>query len=635
MTANAHAVKPELPAPFPNFERTWTCPITGIVVPKDPAENLQWRARLLKMAEQDEGLQRELYTACSQSILFWINAFAWTFRVFEGGADGDGKVVQSSNQHVPFVTWPIQDEHVLKIEDAINNAYSLLTDKTRDMGASWIHAAVFHHQWLFVDDAMFLEISRVERDVDDPGNPKSLFVKHDYINQWLPEWMVPRIRRTKLHIHNLDNGSRIDGESSNEAAGSGDRRRAVLLDEFAKANNSEKIKNSLRDVSPCLLPNSTPWGPGTTYTSWRQSGQIEVFLLPWWEHPEKGKDRYVTQEESGKWRIRSPWYDFEDSIRSPKEMAQNVDMDHLGSGSTYFEPHVLEQHKKMFARPAKCSRSIDFKKGTATDAVPTILKSRRTTALQIAPRGKMRIWTNLLDGRLDQSRHYCMGIDISKGHGASNSVISIIDTRTREKVAEWADANTPPYDLARIAVAIALWVGGANRRLPYMIWEANGPGLDFGRQVVKIYQYPFYYCDKAVETTAEKRGKRYGWHSTRDKKEIVLGIYRRALVHGGFINHSEEALDEATHYIYFDEKGAGGIGPACLMEESVEARKTHGDRVIADMLCLLGTEDAPKQKVSLPRAPNRSPAARRAAVMEKRRKAKQTATFDFAAGRNH
>lgn len=624
MSANSFILAPEI-APV-EIPPTWTCPITGFIVPKERVANLQYRAALLRRAEKDVGFQRELYTASAHSLLLWTNVFVFTYRVFEGDAKRGGRVKQAEQAHVPFITWPVQDEHMLALEHAINNAYSMLTDKTREMGASWSHAAVIDHQYRFRPDSLFLELSRVEEDVDDPGNPKALFVKHDYIYQWLPSWMRERRHRKKLRIANLDNGSRIDGSSSNHAAGSGDRRRAVLLDEFAKVDNATKIKGSLRDVSPCLLPNSTPYGPGTAYSKWRKSGQIKVFLLPWWRHPEKSAGLYVRQEADGKWKVRSPWYDHEETIRSPQEMAQEVDMDHLGSGATFFEATEVEQHRTMFAREPVCTRSIDFKKGTATDAIPHMFAKRDRAVLEIAGRGKWRIWQRLVDGRLDQTRSYIMGIDISKGQGASNSVISVLCAETREKVAEYACATMPPYDLARIAVAAALWIGGARDRLPLMIWEMNGPGWDFGRQVVKVYRYPFFYVDRVAGTVAEKRGKRYGWHSNRDKKEALLGGYRRSLVHGGFINHSGESLDEALTYIYYEN---GGIGPADFMDESSEARKTHGDRVIADALCLLGVDDAPKPKNVGPGAPARSSAWRREQAMKKRKRATKSLAFDF------
>lgn len=630
MGANTYAINPELPTPFPNIPRIWTCPITGMQVPKDPGENLQWRAKLLEAAEDDDGLQQDLYTACSKSILFWINAFVFTFRIFETQTDEEnmGRIQQSDNADVPFVTWAIQDLHIIKLEDAINNAYSMLTDKTRDMGASWDHVVTFHHQFLFRSNALFLELSRVETDVDGSDNPRCLFVKHDYINKWLPEWMLPPIKRQSMHIINLSNGSRIDGESSNKAAGTSDRRRSVLLDEMAKMENARKIKASLRDVSPCLLPNSTPWGPGTAYTEWRNSGQIEVFVLPYWEHPEKGKGRYAEQDEvTGKWKIRSPWYNHEETIRSPQEMAQEIDMDHIGSGNVFFEPMSIEEHCRLFGRKAKRSFSLDFKKSVATDAIPAIIQRRQLDAIQVRRKGPWRFWTNLVGNRPDQSKNYIFGIDISKGQGASNSVVSVMCVETKEIIAEFADANTPPYDLARIVSAAAIWFGGQkNGNRPFIIWESQGPGWDFGRQLVKILGYPYYYLDREARTVAEKRTRKYGWHNTAEKKETMLGHLRRAYAHGGIIHHSEEALGEALKYIYFD---GGGVGPAGLIEESPQARKTHGDRVIGTGLCVLAAEEVPSGKRTPQTAPPRSAAFRREQRRRNMKKAKQHRIFTF------
>jgi hypothetical protein len=631
MTQNAHAIKPVLPEPFPDIPPTWTDPVTGLIVPKVPIKNLQWRADLLERAEEDEGLQRDLYTACSQSILFWINAFAFTFRVFEDVSDKDNmsRIQQAEQADVPYVTWAIQDKHILAIEDAIDNAYSMLTDKTREMGASWDHVVAFHHQFLFRKDRLFLELSRVETDVDGADNPRCLFVKHDYLNKWLPRWMLPTIKRSSMHIINKTNGSRIDGESSNKAAGSSDRRHAVLLDEMAKMENARKIKSSLRDVSRCLLPNSTPWGPGTAYTEWRFSGQVKVFVLPWWEHPEKGQGRYAEQDEiTGKWKVRSPWYDGEEMIRSPQEMAQEIDMDHIGSGNTYFESMSIEEHKRLFARKSFGSVKIDFRKGVATDAIPKLVRRKKLDSVQVRKKGPWRLWTELVRRRPDQTKNYIFGIDISKGQGASNSVVSVICVETREVVAEYADANTPPYDLARIVCAAAIWFGGARHGgRPFVIWESQGPGWDFGRQMVKVYQYPYFFSDREARTIEERRTRKYGWHSTNEKKEVMLGILRRLYAHGGIIHHSEEALNEALSYIYLGE--GGGIGPTFLLEESASARKTHGDRVVATGLAAYALEEVPTGKRRPVDPPARSAAARRKMRMRQRKRNQKNRNMKF------
>lgn len=600
---NLFATKPELP---PLVQREWwTCPITGLVVPKTADANLKWRAELLEQAEKDRALQIDLYTACSQSLLFWINAFCFTLRVFE---TRDGQVKQAENSVIPFVTWDIQDKHLLRLEHCIDEGESLLTDKSRDMGATWDHVDVLTHRFLFRSRESHLVISRKEDAVDIlDGHPKdyphgplsdpgTLFGKIDFILSYLPEWMLPRITRKKLHIINLDNHSRIDGESSNATAGSSDRRKSIFLDEFAKVDESESIKRGTRDVTACRLVCSTPNGPGTTFSKWRLSGTIPVFELAWWEHPEKGANRHAEQDSLGRWRIRSPWYDNECVARSPKELAIEVDMDHLGSGETFFEPVVIEQQKKLFARPPRRHMTIRFKKKVTDEDITKAAVARDIKKVfYSAVMGQWKVWCELHKGRPDQSKTYTIGVDISKGQGASNSVMSIYCNDTREKIAEFADPDTPPHELARLSVAAAIWCGGRHR--PLLIWENNGdPGFDFGRQLVHTYRYPNIYFDKQSGTVRERTTKRYGWRSSPEKKAAALGLLRRAYSQGRFKNPCEAALNECLMYVYYE---GGGIGPAELVQESDSARKTHGDRVIADMLCLVGAADYRLKKEEL------------------------------------
>jgi hypothetical protein len=591
---------------------------------------------MLELAEEDEQMRRDLFTACSQSILFFTNAFVFTLRVFE--SDTDGSLKQAEHKHIPMVTWEVQDKHLLRVEQAIDNGEELLTDKSRDMSATWNHIVAYVHRLLFRDSESHLMLSRKEDAVDIlDGQPKqypygpladpgTLFGKIDYVLSRLPEWMVPRLNRKKLHLVNLDNGTRVDGESANATAGSSDRRTSIFLDEMAKMKEGEAIKRSTKDVTACRLVCSTPNGAGTAYSKWRLSGTITVFILPWWEHPEKGLNRYVSQDELGRWKIRSPWYDHECDVRSPKEVSIEIDMDHIGSGSTFFEPVIIEEHRLLYAKTTNRTLTINWKKSVADSRIPDLISKRELASIHRSGHGPLRVWCNLVRGRPDQSFTYNLGIDISKGQGASNATISIACNETREKIAEWADANTPPYELARIATAVAVWVGGKNR-LPLIIWENNGdPGFDFGRQLVHTYHYPSIYFDRVEGTVAQKRGKRYGWRSSPEKKATALGLLRRAYAHGGYINHSDEALTEALSYIHYE---GGGIGPAELVEESDSARKCHGDRVIADMLNVLGFGDAPVNHASKPTAPGRSFGYRMSQWKKHKKASQSTRTFDF------
>lgn len=633
----AEQLKPKLREPFPATPEKWTCSKTGLIVPKrDELENIDYRENLQREAESDEGLQNDLMAACAESFLYWINAFVWTYHQFDEEGDTGQRII-SPNAHVPFITWEIQDDLCGRFEWHLENAKDLLIDKSRKMGASWICAAFLHWKWLFRPDSQLLEMSRVEGYVDQPGNMKALFQKHDYINQWLPGWMIPpdclygQKNRTKMHLKNILNGSCIDGESTTKHAASGDRRLIGLLDEFAKVEHGQLMRSASRDACLMRIINSTVAGPGTEYSKWKNDGTIVVIPLMWWNHPDMGKGRYVKQDPvTGAWKIRSPYYDAESKVRSPQEMARELDAEDLEAGSTFFTVSNIDKHIAIFGREPKTRWTVNFNRGIANDAISSLIKRRTYDVVKFVRTkdGPLRVWCELINGRPDQTKDYVFGIDLSKGMGASNSVISVKCKQTNQKIAEWRDANTPPYEMSRIAVALAIWCGG-RRRLPFLKWEMNGPGWDFGKLIVKDFHYPYYFRNVKVGNVRDKKTKQYGWHSNRNAKEELLSAYDRAIAHGGYINPSIWGLEEARTYIWYND---GGVGPACLVEENQAARKTHGDVVIADALTV-DERQITKRKPTELAAPTRSMAYRRKLLKDKRAKSKGwKKSFDFRGG---
>jgi hypothetical protein len=570
---------------------------------------------------------------CRESLPFFVNAFVWTFHQFDVE---NGKRKSADFADVPFITWEVQDDLYEDFQYCLENGEDILVNKSRDMGASWCCTVFLHWLWLFRSDKpQLLELSRTEDYVDKAGNMKALFQKHDYINRWLPSWMVPPgcmpggKYRTKMHMFNVWNEACIDGESTTEHAASGDRRLVILLDEFAKVKNGKLMRSATRDAGLMRIVNSTVAGPGTEYSKWKNSGQIKVFSLMWWDHPQKGKDRYPHEDKlTGEWSIRSPWYDHEEEVRSPQEMAREIDAEDVESGDLFFKLANIERHIALFCQKPKSRHVIDFKPNISNDSVKDLIRKRSHESYFCKKHGNgpLRVWVKLQNGRLDQTKTYIFGIDISKGQGASNSVVSIKCRETGMKVAEWRDANTPPYEFARVVVALALWVGGKNE-LPFLKWEKNGdPGLDFGRQIVVKMHYPFYYRTRKRGTKTEKRTEAYGWQSTREAKGELLREYDRVLAHGGFINPSRFSLDEAKRYIYFPD---GKVGPADLVEEDASARLTHGDCVIADALTL-EDRDMPVTKTDESDVSPWTPAGRLYRRKMKKKRAKRGfGKFDF------
>jgi len=631
--------RPILSEPFPDIPEKWVDPKTGLIVPKHGQENIVWRSKLLQRAENDIILQNDLMAACKESLLFWINTFAWTYHQFDVDPT-TGKRIDALNPHNPFITWEIQDKLFSDFERCIKVGEDILIDKSRDMGASWACVDFLHWIWLFIPEKQLLELSRTEPYVDQAGNMKALFQKHDYINNWLPAWMRPpqclygEKNRTKMHMANVLNGSVIDGESTTQHAASGDRRFITLLDEFAKVEKGQLMRSATRDASYVRIVNSTPAGPGTEYSRWKNSGKIKVSVLPFWEHPDKGKGRYIEETETGKYEIRSPWFNEEEKVRSPKELAREVLMQDIESGDIFFSIHNIDKHIALHAREPKTRWNIELKRGIAKEAIGSILRKKDTTNIicRRARTGKLRVWTNLILDRPDQTKSYVFGIDLSKGQGASNTVVSIKCKETGEKIAEWKDANTPPYDMPSIVVALALWCGGCQpHRLPFIKWESNGPGWDFGRIMVKEIAYPYFYRHTKPGVIADKKTQSYGFHTNPQSKFELLSLYDRLLAHGGYINHSREGLEEAKMYIHYS---GDGIGPACMVEESSSARATHGDIVIADALTL-DDKELPKMKIQEDKVPRNSTGYRfqQAKKAGKKKDKSWRKAFDYASGR--
>jgi hypothetical protein len=244
-------------------------------------------------------------------------------------------------------------------------------------------------------------------------------------------------------------------------------------------------------------------------------------------------------------------------------------------------------------------------------------------------RGKLLLWATLSNGRLQQDHNYVVSCDISRGTGSSNSVLTILDTNTNEEVGLYVDPNIDVPDFAAYAVAAWTWVGGAKK--PLLIWEANGPGETFGKQVAK-YKGVRYYCRRNERSkTPEADVEKMGWYSTKGengtKMDLLMMLdtaiqialknpsHRQAVV-----IHDEQTCVEMENYIY--AAGHVDVGPAAQVTETSGARYAHADRVISLGMALLGRlGQRPGKPSEEKRGPDRnSPEDRRRRRADERRR---------------
>ncbi len=568
-------------------------------VPKEIKENMAWRARVFRKVMDDPSFADVIRDACAKDPLFFINGFTYTY---------DPRREPFSK--IPLILYPFQEDAILDLIRAINN-HDILIEKSRDMGASWICIAAVFYCWLFRRDLSFLFGSRVEGYVDDPGNPKSMFWKVDYLLNHLPPWLQPKgfdrkVHRRKLHIGNPELGSVIDGESTNENFARGDRRTAIVLDEFAAVEQGHRILKATRDATNCRMFNSTPSGINNAFYDMTKRN-IQKLTLHWSVHPMKSIGLYTTDEQ-GKLKIldkrgypdvyvpildgkiRSPWYDTEcKRAANDQEIAQELDIDYLGSGFQFFSADLVRERIREHARPPVLIGDLEYDDETG-----------EPIAFRENPDGNLKLWC-LLDGagKPPLDHKYSAGADVSAGTGASNSALVGWDCNTLSKVWEYANPFIRPEAFAKQSLAIIKFFGNA-----FIVWESGGPGRQFGSRIMDL-GYNNVFLRKREEALSGKVSDIPGVAQTKETKAQILGAYRTGIEKGVAINRSKEALEETLEYIFGPNDSVIHSRSASKTDPS-GAKSNHGDRAMADALAWKGVferKPKPRKESSSPDIP--------------------------------
>lgn len=574
------AVVRDLGLPLAYANDRWKCPTTGIVIAKDIPGNLAQRQRVLELCENPDERPAVL-ALCRASKLAWINLFAWTHVVVEQTATGRRATTRPTCQ--PLVTWPVQDAVIEAIGKCEAAGQSLLIPKSREMGASWICLADAVHDALFRPGASILLISRKEELVEKSGNPDSLFWKVDYLLDHLPTWMQPRRVDVHMQLSFPDLGTSIAGDTTNDDAGRGGRRTKIIVDEAAAIDNLRAIDNASQDSTPCRVFISTP-RRGSYFGMMQRSGKIPIVSMLWYNHPEKGRGRTlepdpVTREK----RYTSPWYRAEVAKRvDAQDIAENLDVDDEGSAAL-IDSRTIDLQISLFGRDpirldVRLPGSIRIDRSLPLNEYPL----EQLEAIE-TPRGLWRWWGELADGRPVQGRQYVAGVDVGQGVGRSDSVVSVWDAETMQKVGRWSSNTLMPSDFADWLYQWGAWIGGKGH-VPLLVIESNGPGTAVIMRLRKL-GYTRMYRHVELDSARPKVSDEYGWHSTRTSKREVLELYRGYLARHEAKNPDRDALEQARAYTAYEE---GGVGPIVLAGMTQEQRDQHGDMVIGDMLGVLG-----------------------------------------------
>jgi hypothetical protein len=248
----------------------------------------------------------------------------------------------------PFLLFPKQEEYCAWLLERWRAREPGLTEKSRDMGMSWLTVGLASSLCLFRNGMIVGFGSRKEDYVDKIGDPKSLFWKARYFIANLPRefrgtWNE-REHAPHLRIRFPDTGSAMTGEAGDNI-GRGDRTTIFFVDEAAHLERPKLVDASLSATTNCRQDLSSVNGRGNSFAEKRFAGRVKVFTFHWRDDPRKD----------------DAWYAKQCAELDPVVVAQEIDINYSASVEGVLIPSAWVQaaigaHVKLGIAPTGARR---------------------------------------------------------------------------------------------------------------------------------------------------------------------------------------------------------------------------------------------------------------------------------------
>lgn len=231
---------------------------------------------------------------------------------------------------IPFLLFPRQEEWVAWFIDRWKSQQDGITEKTRDMGMSWLTVGLACSICALSPEISVGCGSRKEEYVDVIGDPDSLFEKGRIFLGGLPKEFRGGWDRGQhasyMKLVFPETGSIITGEAG-DGIGRGGRASFYIVDEAAFLARPQLVDASLSATTNCRQDISTPNGRANSFATRRFSGKVPVFTFHWRDDPRKDE----------------AWYEAQKAKRDPVTLAQEVDIDYSASVSGVLIPSAWVQ----------------------------------------------------------------------------------------------------------------------------------------------------------------------------------------------------------------------------------------------------------------------------------------------------
>lgn len=221
---------------------------------------------------------------------------------------------------MPFLLFPKQKEWLQWVLDCWHNRENGLSDKSRDMGLTWLLASLFCTLAIFQVGFVGGFGSRKEDLVDKAGDPDSIFFKVRMFMEHLPPefnggWNPNNYAHSShMRIMIPATGSIVRGEAGKNI-GRGGRASIYGVDEAAHLEQAQSIETSLSFTTNCRIDISSVNGTTNAFAEKRFSGRVSVMTMHWRDDPRKGPE----------------WYAAQCAKFNPLVIAQEVDIDYAAS----------------------------------------------------------------------------------------------------------------------------------------------------------------------------------------------------------------------------------------------------------------------------------------------------------------
>jgi len=472
------------------------------------AEELSTIEEILNAVPPD--IEAEL-EKCRYNVKHFINSYIYTF---------DPRLQQSTRLRL----FPHQEELVNWLEGLQRNEESGCVEKSRDSGASVVACAYAVHGLLFRPYSQYSFGSRKEDLVDKIGDMNCLFEKIRFMIGKIPQWFLracapdfnPSKHCKQKLVLNPSNGASITGESG-DGIGRGGRATVYFVDESAFIDHPDLMDAALSQTTRVRVDISTPNGINNNF--YKRKQLCKTIQLHWINDPRKNK--WEEYDKSGKIvdrghpnapipssvvrpeydrkgrKVVYPWYEKTrmqaEFQNDPAKLAQEVDIDYIGSGHPRFNRAFLtEVHQRMW-------NGVEY----LADWEPELIETTRNSSWA----GDVTIFRHPQEGR-----QYMLVADTARGlteNGSADfSVAHVYDLYDAEQVCHYR-GQMVEYDFA-----IDLQILAKTYNNAIIVVEIPGPGETVISQLVNTIRYANLYSYWDDDGLGGTKVKRYGFPRT-------------------------------------------------------------------------------------------------------------------------